>query len=388
MQLRADDIASLGTLLLCLLIPLMQLLGAPAWSLSLLALGGIASTCTALVLGFGARNRARAAAAAHRQRIDESVQRYDELCASVADNSATQFAALNDSLRQVRSVVGDAVHDLREELANEGAAHGRKGSRKRALRGLVTELAELAASESADARDSGLQSFARETQQTIEAFVKTVEDLKRSGDHISERFEHMRSSVAAAHEMIGEVGQINSQTELLALNAAIEAARAGEAGRGFAVVADEVRKLAQRTERFSQEIGGRLDGIRGIIDEVGGVISVTSSTDVGQLHASRSHVATMASEIDTRVHRAEEHAGRINALSEAVHEIVTHDILSLRFEETVEQLLDAVQQHSNTMSRFNSGFFDVHRDRSERDGVTRIARRNVALTGLLDEAAR
>lgn len=385
MQLRADDIASLGSILLCLLIPLLQMLDAPAWSASLLALAAVASTCAALVLGFGARNRARAAAAAQRQRIDESVLRYDELCAAVADNSAAQFAALNDSLRQVRSVVGEAVNDLREGLASESVARTRDGSRKRALRGMVTELAELAASESADARDSGLQDFARETQQTIDAFVSTVEELRRSGAHISERFEHMRSSVAAAHDMIGEVGQINSQTELLALNAAIEAARAGEAGRGFAVVADEVRKLAQRTERFSQEIGGRLDGIRGIIDEVGGVISVTSSTDVGKLHASRSHVATMAGEIDTRAHRAEEHACRINALSEAVHEIVTHDILSLRFEETVEQLLDAMQQHSNTMSRFNNGFFDVHRDRSERDGVTRIARRNVALKRLLDK---
>lgn len=54
--------------------------------------------------------------------------------------------------------------------------------------------------------------------------------------------------------IISEIEDIASQTNLHSLNASIEAARAGEAGRGFAVVAEEIGGLATQSAQTVSEI--------------------------------------------------------------------------------------------------------------------------------------
>lgn len=56
--------------------------------------------------------------------------------------------------------------------------------------------------------------------------------------------EQIKYAATQIENIIGEIEDIASQTNLLSLNATIEAARAGDAGKGFAVVADQISKLA------------------------------------------------------------------------------------------------------------------------------------------------
>ena len=60
--------------------------------------------------------------------------------------------------------------------------------------------------------------------------------------------------------IISEIEDIASQTNLLSLNASIEAARAGEAGRGFAVVADQIRQAAEQSTKSAVDTRDLIEG--------------------------------------------------------------------------------------------------------------------------------
>ncbi len=171
------------------------------------------------------------------------------------------------------------------------------------------------------------ENIERAADQAHESYVQA----KKYADEADNSRAQMRAMVDAMtrinetskkiENIISEIEDIASQTNLLSLNASIEAARAGEAGRGFAVVADQIRQLAEQSTKSAVDTRELIEGSLEEIAEGNkaadnAATSIETVVDgIGKIAESSRNISQVSRDQATAMDQAEQ---GVNQISEVV----------------------------------------------------------------------
>ena len=126
---------------------------------------------------------------------------------------------------------------------------------------------------------------AKETQNAsarVKASANKANEEKEKMNELLTEMEHITEISKEIGNIITDIEDIASQTNLLSLNASIEAARAGEAGKGFAVVADQIGKLAADSAKSAVNTRDLID--KTLVEiEKGNTITRTTAESFNQI---------------------------------------------------------------------------------------------------------
>ena len=221
------------------------------------------------------------------------------------EDASSQVSAGSTNLAEASQSLAEASQSLAEGATEQAGA-------VEELQATITSITENIEKAADQAHESYVQAkqYADEADNSRAQMTAMVDAMTR----INETSKNIEN-------IISEIEDIASQTNLLSLNASIEAARAGEAGRGFAVVADQIRQLAEQSTKSAVDTRELIEGSLEEIAEGNKAADKAAASietvveGIGKIAESSKNISQVSRDQATAMDQAEQ---GVNQISEVV----------------------------------------------------------------------
>ncbi len=211
------------------------------------------------------------------------------------------FKQLFESSKQMRDCMVETMRFIEESSMQVTAGSGNLAETSVSLAEGATEQA--GAVEEVQATITTISEAAEKAAASAEEAYQQSQKYADVADASSADMMEMVDAMARINEnskkignIISEIEDIASQTNMLSLNASIEAARAGEAGRGFSVVADQIRQLAEQSTKSAVDTRELIEGAMKEIEN-GNIVADRAMASIGEVVEGIRKVAASSKEL-------------------------------------------------------------------------------------------